>query len=109
MPKALNTNHRKKLAKAKDRSTQMLQEKGWKHDGLWWHSPYSNMRYMRREALHVEELRKWGDGESAFLLDKNHSMWVKAEEEEYALTTMEKAAEECNQRAMLKKLASSIK
>jgi hypothetical protein len=103
--KILNTEARQKLAKARDRDTKLLGTRGWIFDGLWWYSPYTGYRYMRREALHVEELRKWGEGDSAFLNDKNHSMWVKAEEDDNRLTTMEEMSAQCKQRDALKRRA----
>jgi hypothetical protein len=99
MPRrALNTETRKKLAKARDRDTKLLSDKGWTYDGLWFWSPYTGNRYMRREALHIEELRKWGSGDSAFLNDKNHSMWVNKELEDNKLITFEQLAKESQRR-----------
>jgi hypothetical protein len=103
--KVLNTTTRQKLAKARDRDTKMLGARGWTFDGLWWYSPYTANRYMRREALHIEELRKWGSGDSAFLNDKNHSMWVNKELEDNKLITFEELAKESKRRAAEKQLA----
>jgi hypothetical protein len=83
---------------------KLLDAKGWRHDGLWWHSPYSSHRYMIREAVSVEELRAWGASESAFLKDRNHSMWVKKEEEDYALVSQEEAADMARQEQHVKQL-----
>jgi hypothetical protein len=103
--KVLNTATRKKLAKARDRDTKLLHAHGWTYDGLWWYSPYTSNRYMRREALHIEELRKWGSGDSAFLNDKNHSMWVNKELEDNKLITFEELAKESQRRKAEKQLA----
>jgi hypothetical protein len=83
-----------------------LQDKGWKHDGLWWISPYSQHRYMLKEALAVEELRVWGVSDSAILGDKNHSMWVLKEIDDNALTTMDDLSKTCHQRRILSDRAS---
>jgi hypothetical protein len=98
----LNTEARQKLARARERDTKLLNDRGWKYDGLWWYSPYTDNRYMRREALHIEELRAWGEGDSAFLNDKDHSMWVKKEQEDNKLLTFEELAEQARLRAEAK-------
>jgi hypothetical protein len=103
--KILNTAARQKLAKARARDTKLLADRGWTFDGLWFYSPYTGNRYMRREALHIEELRKWGESDSAFLNDKDHSMWVKKQEEDYALVSFEKLSEQALARAAQKKEA----
>jgi len=103
--KILNTAARQKLARARDRDTKLLKERGWRYDGLWWYSPYTKNRYMRREALHVEELRKWGEGDSAFLNDKDHSMWVQKEIEDNKLISFEELSDQASKRAELKKQA----
>ncbi len=104
--KILNTEARQKLARARDRDTKLLEDRGWKHDGGPWHiSPYTSLRYYRREALHVEELRAWGESESAFLYDKNHSIWVKEEAEDNKLISFEELEEKSKQRALEKKEA----
>ncbi len=84
-----------------------LQDRGWRHDGLWWISPYSHSRYMIREALAVEELRAWGESDSAILGDKNHSMWVLQEEDDCKLTTMDDLSKSCHQRRILSDRASN--
>jgi len=80
---------------------------GWQHDGLWWISPHSGQRYMRKEALDIEDLRKWGNSESAILGDKDHSMWVLAEERDNALTTMEELSKACQKRKLLSDRATA--
>lgn len=107
MPKKLlDTEARRKITNARDRATKRLVDHGWKFDGLWWHSPYGNLlRYSRREAVCVEELREWAEGDSAFLGDKDHSMWVKAEEDSNRLLTWEELEEQSKRRNELKKLA----
>jgi hypothetical protein len=103
----LNTVARQKLARARDRDTKLLKDRGWTYDGLWHYSPYTGNRYMRREALHIEELRAWGEGDSAFLNDKDHSMWVKKEQEDNKLLTFEELAEQAALRAEAKQEASN--
>lgn len=103
--KILNTESRQKAKLARDRATQRLNDRGWKHDGLWWISPYTKLRYDRREALSVEEIRSWGESESAFLNDKDHSMWVKKEIDDNKLISMEELADKSRKSAELKKLA----
>ena len=83
-----------------------LQDAGWKHDGLWWLSPYSTHRYMLKEALAVEELRCWGASDSAILGDKEHSMWVLKEIEDNSLTTMDDLSKRCHERRVLSGRAS---
>ncbi|SRR6266576_2336842 len=102
----LDTEARRKVTAARDRATKRLVARGWKFDGLWWISPYSNkLRYRKREALHVEELREWAEGDSAYLNDKDHSMWVKKEIDDNALISMEELSERCKTRDEIKRRA----
>lgn len=101
----LNTEARQKAARARDRANQRLLDAGWKHDGLWWISPHTSLRYAKREALSIEEIRSWGDGDSAFLNDKDHSMWVKKELDDNALISMEELAERSRRSAEVRKIA----
>jgi len=105
MPKALDTAARRKNQNAKDRATKRLIDRGWKYDGLWWHSPYTQTRYGKREAMHVEELREWAEGDSAFLNDHDHSMWVKKEIDDNQLISMEELSERSAKRSKLLKNA----
>ncbi len=61
----------------------MLLKKGWKHDGLWWHSPYTGIRYHKTEALYVEEIRLWAKKSTAYLGDQDHSTWSIQREKDY--------------------------
>src|SRR5256885_16938642 len=104
--KILDTAARRKITAAKDRATKRLIDRGWKFDGLWWTSPYSNkLRYHKREALNVEELREWAEGDSAYLNDKDHSMWVKKEIDDNALISMDELAEKWKAKDQVKNLA----
>jgi hypothetical protein len=99
-----DTDFRTKCRNAKDRHRQNLIDKGWVFDGLWYTSPYTELRYSRREAIHVEELREWADGDSAFLKDREHSMWRKKEEEDNRVMTFEEAVENARKAQEIKKL-----
>jgi hypothetical protein len=101
----LNTDARRKVKRSQDRATRNLSTRGWRHDGLWWHSPYTGTRYLKRDALHVEELRAWAESDSAFLNDKDHSMWVKKLEDDNALVTMDEASKRCRRTQELKRMA----
>jgi hypothetical protein len=108
MPKKiLETEARRKITEARDKATKRLVVRGWRHDGLWWYSPYTACRYLKREALYVEELREWAEGDSAFLGDKNHSMWVKAEEDDNAILSVEEASRKCQIDIEVRKLGRS--
>lgn len=106
MQQILNTKTRKKFRSSRDKAKQNLVDKGWRYDGLWWCSPYTNTRYMLSDAISVEELRKWSGSDSAFLGDRQHSMWTIRQELDYALTTPEEHAEDCRKRQEIKKLGS---
>ena len=86
--------------------TDKLVKAGWKHDGLWWYSPYTKFRYAKAEALAVEELRRWATCGSAILEDKEHSMWVLKEEQDNALITMEDLSKLSQERKLLRGRAS---
>ena len=94
-----------KLNEAKIEATENLVTRGWRHDGLWWYSPYTGTRYLKRDALHVEELRAWSESDSAFLNDKDHSMWVKKVEDDNALITVEEAAAKARHALELRRVA----
>ena len=79
-----------------------LTEAGWGHDGLWWYSPHTGFRYAKKEALAVEELRAWAASDSAILGDKDHSMWVLAEERDNALIDMDELSKRSQQRNVLR-------
>ena len=96
---------RHRVRQCNDKQTRNLIDKGWRHDGLWWFSPYTQLRYSKKEAVHIEELRSWAEGDSAFLNDHNHSMWVKKEEDDNALTTMEEAAKKSQDAQAMRELA----
>jgi hypothetical protein len=102
MPRKLITANRRKIQKARSRQRQNLINKGWKYDGLWWHSPCSPCRYTIREATHIEELRKWASGESAFLKDHDHAVWVKKQEEDNKLISFEELSAKSKERQALK-------
>lgn len=61
---------------------------------------------MLKEALAIEELRRWGASDSAILGDKEHSMWVLKEQDDNALTTMEDLSKRCQERNVLHDRAS---
>ena len=86
--------------------TEKLLELGWKHDGLWFISPHTGYRYGKKEALAVEELRKWAACDSAILGDKDHSMWVLAEQRDNALIDMEELSRRSQQRKILRDRAT---
>ena len=94
------------MATKKVKGAQKLEECGWRHDGLWWWSPHTGTRYLIREALAIEELRGWAASESAILGDKDHSMWVLAEERDNALISMEELSKRSHERKLLRDRAS---
>ncbi len=87
--KARSTKFRKSCVDKQKRQVPLLVRKGWKHDGLWWHSPYTGIRYHKTEALYVEELRLWASKSTSYLEDKDHSTWSMQREEEYRILTPE--------------------
>lgn len=97
---------RLKFKKAKDRATKNLIDKGWKYDGLWYYSPYTNLRYHKQEALSIEELRDWSSGPSAFLNDYEHAIWVAQEEEDNQLIDMDELSKRSKARQEINELAS---
>lgn len=101
MSEIKETNFRKKNRLAGDRATQNLLEKGWRYDGLWYYSPYSKIRYNKREAVYVEELRDWSSGPSAFLNDYEHAVWVAQEEEANEVIEWDELARRSKQRKEL--------
>ena len=78
----------------------------WKYNGLWWISPHTGHRYAKREALAVEELRKWAASDSAILQGKGHSMWVLKELEDNKLITMEELSKRSQQAKLLRGIVS---
>jgi hypothetical protein len=103
--KILNTDARRKAHKSKERAVSNLHARGWSFDGLWWTSPYTKLRYAKREAIDIEELRAWAEGESAFLLGKSHSMWVKKEMEDNRLISWEELVHRNKQAKLVKQAA----
>jgi hypothetical protein len=63
------------------------------------------LRYSKREALSIEELRAWGESDSAFLKDKDHSMWVKKEMDDNKLISFGQLASASKRRQLVKKAA----
>lgn len=88
------------------KKAEKLEGLGWTHDGLWWWSPHTGTRYLLREALSIEELRGWAASESAILGDKDHSMWVLAEQRDNALITMEELSKRSHKRKVLRDRAT---
>lgn len=105
MPR-LNTPTRNRKSENSDKATKNLIDKGWTTDSLWWYSPYSGLRFLRQDAVAVEELRAWGASDSAFLNDHDHSMWSMARDRENALVNMDDLSGMAIKRDALKKLAS---
>jgi hypothetical protein len=95
-------NHGYKMSTKQVKQAKRLEERGWKHDGLWWWSPYTGTRYLVKEALAIEELRGWAASESAILGDKDHSMWVLAEQRDNALISMEELSKRSHERKVLR-------
>jgi hypothetical protein len=102
--KPKDTPLRTKYRNANARATQNLTDKGWGYDGLWYYSPYSNLRYHKREALYIEELRDWSSGPSAFLNDYDHAIWVAKEEQDNRLMDFEELDRISKEKALLRKL-----
>ncbi len=79
------TTFRKNCIAKKAREVPMLLSRGWKFDGLWYHSPYTGIRYHKVEALYVEEIRVWAKKSICFLGDKDHSTWAMQREKDYSV------------------------
>lgn len=84
-----------------------LTKLGWTHDGLWWLSPHTGLRYTISEAISVEELRSWAASDSAILGDKDHSMWVLAEERDNALIDFEELSKRSQHRKLMRDRATA--
>lgn len=79
------TTFRQNCIAKKAREIPMLLEKGWRFDGLWYHSPHTGIRYHKTEALYIEEIRAWAKKSNCFLGDKDHSTWAMQREKDYSI------------------------
>ena len=59
------TDRQKTVKKSKADQKQNLLDKGWTHDGVWYHSPYTGVRYTLQAAMDVEYLRAEWSGPGA--------------------------------------------
>ena len=91
----------------KDKKQTLLRDKGWTHDGIWWHSPYTGIRYTQSLALDVEDLREWAQQETAYLMDKGHAMWALEENIDNRTLTQDESQEQQDKLNMLRLLTGN--